>query len=117
MRDVGGCEMPSLSCGRQNGFMRAQISPGRLYARLNAEFMRLRSAGCHWCRLPVPHLIARDTTDEPNWTIARLPSGCRNCIPIVEALVRKYQAEFDLLDPISRPLRTRTQYRAAARWP
>lgn len=81
--------------------MREPITPGRLYARLSAEFRRRRS--CAWCRLPLPLMVEREADDEPNWTLDAFGPGCTGCERLVRALTHEYQDRFDLHDPAGPP--------------
>ncbi|HET7728971.1 MAG TPA: hypothetical protein VFK48_02955 [Usitatibacter sp.] len=85
--------------------MRTPITPGRLYASMSAEFKRLRPASCQWCRLPLPHLTQASSEEEANWALAELPSGCAECLPVIEDIMQRYQRRFEMRDPLATPLR------------
>ena len=57
------------------------------------------------CVVPVPFPV-EETGRGPNWALGPLPGECEDCTKLIGELVRRYQAEFDLLDPFSRPVRT-----------
>lgn len=90
--------------GAQTGFMeRESITPGRLYARLSADFRRLRPQHCGNCRMPMVQLTLRASPDSCNWAVDDTAPLCERCRPLVAALVKDASAEFDLRDPISVP--------------
>jgi hypothetical protein len=76
--------------------MRTLITPGRLYARISADFRKICCARCNQCVLPVPF-----TAEDGSWQIGDLSRECRSCAREIHAIVRRYQAKYDLLDPFS----------------
>ena len=82
---------------------RTTLTPGKLYARMSAEFRRMRPAHCGNCRMPMVLLAHRLELDGPNWTVERDGPMCDKCRPIIAAIVRQAAAEFDLRDPTSVP--------------
>lgn len=82
---------------------RTALTPGKLYARLSAEFRRVRPEHCGNCRMPMVVLTHRLGPDECNWTIEPLSTLCDECKDLIAATVRKVALECDLHDPISVP--------------
>lgn len=81
---------------------RQTLTPGRLYARLSAEFRRLRPKYCGNCRMPMVQLTHRASPEACNWAVEET-TLCERCAPLVAALVRDASAQFDLCDPVSVP--------------
>jgi hypothetical protein len=81
--------------------MRKVLTPGRLYTTLSAEFRRLRCADCANCVLPVPVPVALPGDDDPSWKLEELPHLCKPCERAIRDVVRRAQARYDLLDPLS----------------
>jgi hypothetical protein len=79
--------------------MRTQITPGRLYAKLSSEFRQVCCANCVRCVLPIP--VPVNARDGSNWHLGTLPHECEECEKAIREIVRRHQAEFHLLDPIS----------------
>lgn len=82
---------------------RKTLTPGRLYARLSAEFRRLRSRHCGNCRMPMVLLTHRASPEACNWAIEEVAPLCESCRPLVATLVKDAAAQFDLRDPVSIP--------------
>lgn len=82
---------------------RTSITPGKLYARLAAEFRRLRPAHCGNCRMPMVVLTHRLQLDGPNWTVEDSGPMCEKCRPIIATIVEQAAGEYDLRDPVSVP--------------
>jgi hypothetical protein len=89
------------------------LTPGKLYARLGAEFRRLRPATCQSCAMPM--LYALDAAhgdaahgDDANWAVHHVERLCDDCKPIIADIVRRYALEFDMYDPVftTRPAKT-----------
>jgi len=76
--------------------MRSLITPGRLYNRLNTDFRKVCCEGCAKCVLPVPY-----TGADGIWHIGELPRDCQHCARQIADIVRRHQAQYDLLDPFS----------------
>lgn len=81
---------------------RQTLTPGRLYARLSAEFRRLRPKYCGNCRMPMVQLTLRASPEACNWAVEETPL-CERCAPLVAALVKDAAGQFDLCDPVSIP--------------
>ena len=85
-----------------NTFMeRNALTPGKLYARLSAEFRRLRPEHCVNCRMPMVVLTRRAGPDACNWAVEATTHLCDNCKGLIEAIVARAAEEFDLYDPTS----------------
>lgn len=82
---------------------RTTLTPGRLYARLAAEFRRRRSPDCGHCRMPMVALTFRAAPEDCNWTVEELTPLCDKCRTLVAAIVEAAAAEFDVRDPVSAP--------------
>ena len=82
---------------------RTTLTPGRLYARLAAEFRRMRSADCGHCRMPMVALTFRGAPDDCNWTVEELGPVCETCRPLIAAIVKDAAARYDVRDPVSTP--------------
>lgn len=83
--------------------MRTALTPGRLYARLSAEFRRLRPVHCGNCRMPMVALTHRPYPDGPNWTVEEMTPVCERCSPLIATIVHQAAEEFDLRDPTAVP--------------
>ncbi len=82
--------------------MRESITPGRLYSRLSSEFRAVCCAKCVRCVLPVPSPVHNPRG--PTWVMGELPTECEECATIISEIVRRHQAQYDLMDPLSMPL-------------
>jgi hypothetical protein len=80
---------------------RPSLTPGKLYARLSAEFRRLRPTQCESCAMPMPYLVHRAGEDSPNWAVEDDVAACSGCTLIAAEVVRRLSREYDLWDPIS----------------
>ena len=81
---------------------RTALTPGRLYARMAAEFRRARPEDCGNCRMPMVVLTHRLHPEGPNWTVEATPL-CERCAPLVASIVREASLEYDLKDPTAVP--------------
>ena len=82
---------------------RQTLTPGRLYARLSAEFRRLRPGHCGNCRMPMVQLTHRASPEACNWAVEEAPPLCERCGQLVATLVTDTASRFDLRDPVSVP--------------
>ena len=82
--------------------MKPTLTPGRLYAKLTSEFRQVCCTNCARCVLPVPTRVDH-AKGAANWMLAALPTECQACAKEIAEIVRRNQAEFDLLDPVSSP--------------
>jgi hypothetical protein len=85
--------------------MRTMITPGRLYAKLASEFRQCACGNCMRCVVPLPFPV-EGSSRGANWSLGPLPRDCEDCEKLIGDLVRRYQAEYHLLDPFSRPVRS-----------
>ena len=82
--------------------MRTTITPGRLYAKLAAEFRQCCCGNCSRCIVPLPYPLDAAGTG-PDWALGPLPRECDECAKLIGDLVRRYQTQYHLLDPFTRP--------------
>ena len=82
---------------------RTALTPGRLYARLAAEYRRVRPAHCGNCRMPMVMLTLRAHPEAANWTIDPEAPLCEKCAPLIAAIVRQASDQFDMKDPTAVP--------------
>jgi hypothetical protein len=80
---------------------RIALTPGKLYARLSAEFRELRPAQCESCAMPMPYLVHRAGRDSPNWGVEDEVAACSGCTLIAGEVVERLSRQYDLWDPIS----------------
>ena len=78
---------------------RTTLTPGRLYARLAAEYRRVRPAHCGNCRMPMITLTHRLHPDGANWALETHAPLCDKCAPVIAAIVREASEHFDIKDP------------------
>ena len=75
---------------------RPEITPGRLYALLGAEFSRLRPAACSMCRMPLPYPVSRPDDVSANWRIGT-PSPCASgCDSVIAEIVAGMWTRYDV---------------------
>ena len=75
---------------------RTAISAGELYVMLDREFRLRQSNQCARCYILLPYRVDQPDGDRPNWEI-NLPAACANgCADMLDELVRKYAALYDL---------------------
>jgi len=82
---------------------REVLTPGKLYARLSAEYRRVRPPHCGNCRMPMVMLTHRPYPDGPNWTVEAHNQLCDKCGPLITVVVRRAQDQYDLRDPTALP--------------
>ena len=82
---------------------RTALTPGRLYARLAAEYRRLRPRFCGNCRMPMVVLAHRLHPEGPNWTVEADAPLCERCRTLVATIVQQAGEAFDLRDPTAVP--------------
>lgn len=85
--------------------MRTSITPGRLYWLLTREFHEKRPEHCSACRMPLPELVETSGDDQANWTPNGVSPLCDRCAPVIEEIIARHQAAYDVFDPVSRPRR------------
>lgn len=82
---------------------RTALTPGKLFARLSAEFRRVRPPDCGNCGMPMVVLTHRLAPDDCNWTVEASSNQCDPCAALIAAIVKNASEEYDLHDPISVP--------------
>jgi hypothetical protein len=92
--------------------MKQTLTPGRLYALLASEFRQVCCAQCRNCSLPEPLPVEDPRHGEPTWVLGSLSRECEKCRKEIARIVRRNQAAYDLLDPLSHPVRFRAQVKA-----
>ena len=86
---------------------RTFLTPGRLYARLSAEFRMLRPGSCSSCSVPLPFVVDRADPDSANWELGEGPPVCDDCRATIEEVVSRALAYYDIYDPTASPQRSR----------
>jgi hypothetical protein len=84
---------------------RTLLTPGRLYARLSAEFRARRPSACS-CNVPLPLVVERDG-DSANWELGAVPPVCDACRATIEDVANRASEHFDVYDPTASPVRRR----------
>jgi hypothetical protein len=84
---------------------KVSMTPGRLYARLSAEYVRLRPPQCGSCHMPMVYVIERRPGDCANWLVDDLAVGCETCREVLDGIVRRYAFLYDIFDPTCTPVR------------
>jgi hypothetical protein len=82
---------------------RTALTPGRLYARLAAEYRRQRPAHCGNCRMPMVLLTLPPYPGGPNWTVEPHNPPCDKCGPLIATIVKSAQKDYELRDPTAMP--------------
>jgi hypothetical protein len=80
------------------------LTPGKLYARLSAEFARLRPREFASCQMPMVYVIERHLGDRANWLVDELPPGCEECQDVVNEIVSRFSFQYDIFDPTCTPV-------------
>ena len=75
-----------------------RIAAVDLHARLQEEFSRKAGEACGACRLPMPRYFA-GAREGANWRLPPLGECSSLCHTLVEELVERYAARFDLEPP------------------
>jgi hypothetical protein len=78
---------------------KAILTPGKLYAKLGAEFRRLRPAGCESCVMPMLYAIERVDGDYANWMVENAGRACDDCKSLIADIVCRFSFEYDVYDP------------------
>jgi hypothetical protein len=86
---------------------RTFLTPGRLYARLSAEFRMLRPNSCSSCSVPLPFVVERADSDSANWELGAVPPVCDDCRATINEVVGRALAHYDVNDPTALPVRRR----------
>lgn len=85
---------------------RTSLTPGKLYARLSAEFRMLRTDTCS-CNVPLPFVVERTDPDDANWELGAVPPACEKCRPTIDDVVSRAREHYDVYDPTASPVRRR----------
>ena len=83
---------------------RTSLTPGKLYARLSAEFRMLRSGSCS-CSVPLPFVVERSGPDSANWELGAVPPACEQCRATIDEVVGRALEHYDVYDPTASPVR------------
>lgn len=94
---------------------RIPLTPGALYTLLNAELTRLRPPGCGICRMPLPYLIERPDDVSANWRLGTAVPCGRGCDAVISEIAARLWPQYDLNDPVSKPVVERDRARSATR--
>jgi hypothetical protein len=89
------------------GMDRTFLTPGKLYARLSAEFRMLRPDSCSSCSVPLPLVVERDDPESANWQLGGVPAVCDACRATIEEVAHRASEHFDVYDPTALPARRR----------
>ena len=86
--------------------MKTALTPGRLYSKLSSEFRQVRCSKCRNCVLPLPYPVDQPTPGGgPSWMLGALSRECEDCTRAIAGIVRRHQAQYDLIDPITPPVK------------
>ena len=77
---------------------RTILTPGRLYAKLSAEFKKGRPANCTTCRMPFPYLVIRPDEVSANWFVAGFSECHHGCHRVIAEIVARLWPMYDLVD-------------------
>ena len=81
--------------------MKTALTPGRLYSTLASEFRDARCSRCQNCILPLPLPVDQPAAGGPSWVLGALSRECDDCKRAITAIVRRNQALYDLIDPVT----------------
>ena len=76
---------------------RSVLTPGELYRRMSAELRYRQPKGHHTCAMPMV-IFRRRRSEVPNWTTEQLTTHCAECAAIVDPIVRRHAARYDIID-------------------
>jgi hypothetical protein len=82
---------------------RPELTPGRLYAMLSAEFREARARTCLGCAMPMVFACDRGQGAGANWSVEPLAFRCSRCEVEVARIVRKFAALYDMHEPSAGP--------------
>ena len=77
---------------------RTPISAAELYVLLDREFRARQSPQCATCYILLPYRVDRPDASAANWEIVYPPSCEQGCIDVLDEIVMKHAALFDLED-------------------
>jgi hypothetical protein len=75
---------------------RTPVSAAELYVLLDREFRARQSPRCATCYILLPYRVDRGTPDAPNWEVVYPPSCDNGCADILDEIVTKHAALYDL---------------------
>lgn len=78
---------------------RPELTPGRLYAMLSAEFREARARTCLGCAMPMVFSCDREEGRGANWAVEPMATRCSRCEVEIARIVGKYAALYDMHDP------------------
>ena len=81
---------------------REALTPGHLYRLLSAEFRAFRTSGCS-CVMPLVFTCEPTHHRACNWGVRALASDCPSCQPLVDEIVARHAAVYDVKDPTYQP--------------
>ena len=84
------------------------LTPGRLYAKLSEELRARQGRRCDQCHMPMVYLCENPGEASANWIVEASPSACDACGELIDEIVRKHAARYDLRDPTMIYARPRT---------
>ena len=88
--------MTHLTAERMNN--RTEIYPADLYLLLAREFHRLKPTECAACYIQFPYRVDRHDPAAANWEVLVPPHCPHGCREVVDDLVQRYAAVYDLAD-------------------
>jgi hypothetical protein len=77
---------------------REALTPGHLYRLMSAEFRTFRSSSCS-CVMPLIFTTEPMPGHACNWGVQALASNCPSCQPLVDEIVARHAAVYDVKDP------------------
>jgi hypothetical protein len=80
---------------------RIALTPGKLYARLSAEFRKLRPTQCESCAMPMPYLVHPACEGAANWAVDDEVAACSGCTLIAGEVLKRLSDQYEMWDPIS----------------
>ena len=75
---------------------RKVISAGELYVMLDREFRMRQSRECGTCYILLPFRVDQPDHEKANWEIIAPPECKFNCAALIDQLVEKYAAAYNL---------------------
>lgn len=78
--------------------LREALTPGHLYRLMSGEFREFRSPHCS-CVMPLVFTRERMHADSCNWGVRELATQCPWCQPLVDEIVARHAAVYDVNDP------------------
>ncbi|HUP28636.1 MAG TPA: hypothetical protein VM122_00580 [Usitatibacter sp.] len=81
---------------------REALTPGHLYRLMSGEFRAFRSRNCS-CVMPMIFTCEPNLHHACNWGVRELASCCPTCQPLVDEIVARHAAVYDVNDPTYLP--------------